>query len=144
MHCVWKPVIWFPLPKVSATWRGFAMSRNSSTKRIDLILDRWTHYWYFAGEDRRSKKLHRSDSPHYSKNKCTRWWGEKSILFYRLFASHSPHFPLTIAALESAIMSQLWNVAMTVKNPKQAIEPFFSPSKLLRLSKTFTKNPFEM
>ncbi len=33
---------------------------------------------------------------------------------------------------------------MTVKNPKQAIEPFFSPSKSMRVSKTFAKNPFEV
>ena len=48
------------------------------------------------------------------------------------------------AALETAMMFQLRNVAITVKYPKQAIEPFFSPSKMLRVSKTFAKNPFEV
>ena len=33
---------------------------------------------------------------------------------------------------------------MTVKNPKQAIEAFFSPSKMLHVSMTYAKNPFEV
>ena len=136
------PLIWLSLPQLSTPWRGLVVSRNSSTRRIDLVLDRWTHDRYFAIEDRWNFPFHRSDSPHHSKNKCTRCQGEKSALLYRLFASHSPHFSVTIAALESAMVSQLWNVAMTVKNPKQAIEPFFSPSKMLRVSKTCAKNPF--